>query len=54
MGKLKNKTKFEKDEKVRHVRYAVCYTAYLPLPQYIVRIRDSKTTIANIGNRPQL
>jgi hypothetical protein len=28
--------------------------AYLPLPQYIIRIWDSTTTTAKTGNRPQL
>jgi hypothetical protein len=30
-----------------HIIYAAYYTAYLPLPQYIIRIRDRTTTTNN-------
>jgi hypothetical protein len=40
--------------KLRHIIYAVYYTVYLLHPQHIIRIRDSTTTTAKIGNRLQL
>jgi hypothetical protein len=54
MGKWKNKTKLKKGKKIRHIIYAVYYTAYLPLPAYIIRIRDSTTTTTKRGDWPQL
>jgi hypothetical protein len=36
MGEWKIKTKLKKGKKIRHIIYAVYYTAYLPLHQYII------------------
>jgi hypothetical protein len=48
MGKLKNKTKLEKDKTIRHITYSVYYTAYLPLPQYIIPKTSPPITHASL------